>query len=196
MNPSDSISLCTGLLLPTTSKYSSASSTVIVAHFPGMGRLPRALIKSLQTTDHCTPKSAATHAFSIRTDSRFSNLEFPSLLSIFSSGTWRVLLESSRSPAPATWVTHSPWDEPTSSTTTTLSSVLTDKIFFLFKLKHVAIRLSNYHMVYIHTLSLTLILSNFDEFVCQQKHQHDISRIRWGAELKISSFHSSLPCLV
>ena len=51
---------------------------------------------------------------------------------------------NSRSPAPATWVTNSPWDEPTSSTTTTLSFVLTDKIFFLFKLKHVAIRLSSY----------------------------------------------------
>ena len=119
-----------------------------------------------------------------------------SLLSNFSSGTSRVLVESSHSPAPATWVTDPPWDEPTSSTATTLSSVLTDKIFFSFKLKHVAIRLSNYHMVYIHTLSLTLILSNFDGFVCQQKHQHDISRIRWGVELKISSFHSSLPCLV
>ena len=51
---------------------------------------------------------------------------------------------NSRSPAPATWVTNSPWDEPTTSTTTTLSFVLTDKIFFLFKLKHVAIRLSSY----------------------------------------------------
>ena len=121
---------------------------------------------------------------------------FPSLLSNFSSGTSRVLVESSRSPAPATWVTDSPWDEPTSTTASTLSSVLTDKIFFSFKLKHVAIRLSNYHMVYIRTLSLTLILSNFDEFVYQQEHQHDISRIRWGAELKICSFHSSLPCLV
>ena len=80
VNPSDSISRCTGLLLPTTSTYSSASSAMIVAHSPGMGRLSPALIKSLQTTDHCTPKSAATHAFSIRIDSRFSNLAFSALL--------------------------------------------------------------------------------------------------------------------
>ena len=51
---------------------------------------------------------------------------------------------NSRSPAPATWVTNSLWDESTSSTTTTLSFVLTDKNFFLFKLKHVAMRLSSY----------------------------------------------------
>ena len=86
---------------------------------------------------------------------------------------------------------------PPSFTTTTLSSVLTDKIFFSLKLKHVAIRLSSYYMVYLHTWSLTLNLSNFDEFVCQQKHQHDISRIRWGMELKVSSiwFFNSLSCL-
>ena len=104
---------------------------------------------------------------------------------------------NSRSPAPATWMTNSPWDEPTSSTTTTLSFVLTDKIFFLFKLKHVAIRLSSYQIVYLHTLSFTPKLSNFDEFVCQIKHQHDISRISWGVELKISSFQifTSLSCL-
>ena len=53
-------------------------------------------------------------------------------------------------------MTHSPWDEPTSSTTTTLSSVLTDKIFFSFKLKHVATRLSNYYMAYLHILYSTL----------------------------------------
>ena len=52
-------------------------------------------------------------------------------------------------------------------------------------------------MVSLHTLCFTLILSNFDEVVCQQKHQHDISRIRWGMELKISSFQTfnSLSCL-
>ena len=102
VNPSDSTSLYTGVLLPTTSTYSSASSTVIVAHSPGMGRLPPVLIKSLQTTDHCTHKSAATHAFSIPTDSRFSLLDLPSFLSNFSNGTLRVLVESSHSPALAT----------------------------------------------------------------------------------------------
>ena len=80
VSPSDSISLFTGVLLPTTSTQSSASSAVIAAHSPGMGRLPPALIKSLQTKDDCTPKSATTHAFSIRTDSRFSNLDFSALL--------------------------------------------------------------------------------------------------------------------
>ena len=80
VKPSDSVSRCTGVLLPTTSLYSSASSAVIVAHFPGMGRLSPALIKSLQTTDHRTPKLAATHAFSIRIDSSFSNLAFSALL--------------------------------------------------------------------------------------------------------------------
>ena len=68
------------VLLPTTSTYSSASSTVIVAHSPGMGRLSPSLIKSLQTKDDWTPKSAATHAISIRIDSRFSNLVFSALL--------------------------------------------------------------------------------------------------------------------
>ena len=53
--------------------YSSASSTVIAAPYPGMGRLPAALIKSLQKTDDCTPKSAATHAVSRQTDSLLSN---------------------------------------------------------------------------------------------------------------------------
>ena len=69
VNPSDSISLCTGVLLPIRSTYSSASSTVIAAHSPGMERLSPSLMKSLPTTDDWTPKSAATHAVSIRTDS-------------------------------------------------------------------------------------------------------------------------------
>ena len=61
----------------------------IAALSPGMGRLSPSLIKSLQTTDDCTPKSAATHAVSIRTDSGFSNLAFSSLLCNFSTGTLR-----------------------------------------------------------------------------------------------------------
>ena len=156
-----------------------------------------ALIKSLQKTDDCTPKLAATHAVSRLTDSGFSNLASSSHLSNFSSGTSRFLVENSRSPAPATWVTNSPSDEPTPSTTTTLSSVLTDKILFSFKLKPVAIRLSNYYMFYLQTLTSTRKLSNFDGFVWQQKHQNDISRIRWGMEIKISSFQifNSLSCL-
>ena len=83
----------TGVLLPTTSTYSSTSSAVIVAHFPGTGRLSPSLIKSLQTKDDWTPKSAATHAVSIRTDSGFSNLAFSSLLCNFSTGTSRELRE-------------------------------------------------------------------------------------------------------
>ena len=79
------------MLLPITSTYSSASSTVIAAHSPGMGRLSPSLIKSLPTTDDWTPKSAATHAVSIRTDSGFSNLAFSSLLCNFSTGTSREL---------------------------------------------------------------------------------------------------------
>ena len=45
---------------------------------------------------------------------------------------------------------------------------------------------------------LYLNLSHFDEFGCQQRHQHDFSRIRWGMELKNSSFQifNSLSCLV
>ena len=155
LNPSDSISLCTGVLLPTTFTYSSTSPTVIVTHSPGMGRLPSALIKSLQTTNGCTPKMAAAHALSTPTDSGFSKLASSSLLSNFSSGTSRFLVENSFSPAPATWVTDSPWDETTTSTTTTLCSVSTDKFFFLFKLKHAAIRLSAYYIAYLHTLHNT-----------------------------------------
>ena len=69
--------------------------------------------------------------------------------------------------------------------------------FLLVQIETRGYQTINYHIVYIHTFSLTLILSNFDEFVCQQKHQHDISRIRWGVELKISSFQifKSLSCL-
>ena len=93
VNPSDSISFCTGVLLPITSTYSSGSSTVIAAHSPGMGRLSPSLIKSLPTTDDWTPKSAATHAVSIRTDSGFSNLVFSSLLCNFSTGTSREVRE-------------------------------------------------------------------------------------------------------
>ena len=113
------------------------------------------------------------------------------------TGTSQGLRENYRSPAPATWVSNSPWDEPTPSTTTKLSSILSDKILFTFKLKHVAIRLSSYYRVYLHSLYLNRIFSNFDEFVCQQKHQHDISGIRWGMELKISSFEffNSFCCL-
>ena len=42
------------------------------------------------------------------------------------------------------------------------------------------------------------LFSYFDGFVCQKKHQHDISRTRWGMELKISSFEifNSLSCLI
>ena len=58
-----------------------------------MGRLSPSLIKSLETTGYWTPKSAATHAVSIRTDSGFSNLAFSSLLCNFSTGTSRELLE-------------------------------------------------------------------------------------------------------
>ena len=90
---SESTPSFTGVLLPTTSTYSSASSAVIVAHSPGMGRLSPSLIKSLQTTDDWTPKPAATHAVSIRTDSGFSNLAFSSLLCNFSTGTSRELRE-------------------------------------------------------------------------------------------------------
>ena len=52
-------------------------------------------------------------------------------------------------------------------------------------------------MLYFHILSLILNFSYFDEFVCRQNHQHDVSRIRWGMELKISSFQilNSLSCL-
>ena len=93
VNPSDSIKLFTGVQHPTTSTYSYASSAVIVAHSPGMGRLSLSLIKSLQTTDDWTPKSAATQAVSIRTDSGFSNFAFSSLLCNFSTGTSRELRE-------------------------------------------------------------------------------------------------------
>ena len=111
-----------------------------------------------------------------------------SLLSNFSTGTSGRLGENSCSPAPATWMRDSPWDEPKFSTTTKLSSVLTGKFFFSFKLKHMAIRISSYYMVDLHTFSINLNFSNFDEFVCQQKHHHDLSRMRWERELKISSF--------
>ena len=161
------------------------------------GTFTPSLDKISAKTDLCTPKSAATHAFSIRTDSRFSNRDFPFFLSNFSSGTSRVILESSHSPAPAAWVTDSPWDEPTSSTTTIISSVLTDKIFFSFNLKHVAIRLSSYYTAYLHTLYYTLIFYILTNFIKnQQNHQHNISRIRWGMELKTSSFQlfHSLSC--
>ena len=161
-----------------------------------MGRLSPSLIKSLQTTDDCTPKSAATHAVSIRTDSGFSKLAFSSLFSKFSSGTSRFLVEKSRLPAPATWVTDSPWDEPTTSTTTTLSPALTDKFFFLFKLKHVAIRLSNYYMVYLHTLYFTLIFPIFMNLTASK----DISITFQGYVEEWNSnfphFNFSIPCLV
>ena len=93
---------CTGVLLPITSTYSCASSTMIAAHSPGMGRLPPALLNYLQRTDNRTPKSAATNPVLRLTDSGFSNLHFSSILSSFSSETSRVLVENSRSPAPAT----------------------------------------------------------------------------------------------
>ena len=197
VNPSDSISLCIGVLLPTTSTFSSASAALIVAHSPGMGRLPPALIKSLLTTDGCTPKSATTHVVLIQTDSGFSNLSFSALLCNLSTGTSRGLRDVSHSPAPATWLTSSPCDEAKSSTTTTLSSVLRDKVFFSFKMKHVAIRQASYYMVYLHKLSLTLNFSNCDEFVCQQKQERDFSRIPWGMEIKVSSIKifNSLSCL-
>ena len=58
-------------------------------------RLAPTLKKSLQTTDDCIPKLAASHAVSIRTDSVFSNLLFSELLCNFATGTPRGLRENS-----------------------------------------------------------------------------------------------------
>ena len=58
-----------------------------------MGRLSPSLIKSLQTTEDWTPKSAATHADSMRTDSGFSKPAFSSLLCNLSTGISRELRE-------------------------------------------------------------------------------------------------------
>ena len=161
-----------------------------------MGRLPSALIKSLQTTDGCTPKMTAAHALSTRMDSGFSKRASSSLLSNFSSGTSRILVESSHSPAPATWVTDSPWDEPTSSTTTIFSSVLTDKIFFSFKLKHVAIRLSSYYMDFLHTLYYTLtfpiLMGLSTSKNISMKFQEHVEE--WNS--KFPHLKISIPCLV
>ena len=39
-------------------------------------------------------------------------------------------------------------------------------------------------------INLLLTHYKFDEFVCQQWRQHDISRNRWGTKLKLSSFQN------
>ena len=169
---------------------------MIAAYSPGVGRLSPSLIKSLQTTDDCTPKSAATHAVSRLTKSGFSKLAFSLLLSNFSGGTSRFLEENSHSPAPATWVTDSPWDEPTTSTTTTLCPVLTEKVFFLFKLKHVAIRLSSCYMAYLHILYFTLIFP----ILMGLSASNNISLTFQGyveeSNSKFPHFNFSFPCLV
>ena len=93
-------------------------------------------------------------------------------------------------------LTHSPWEEPTSSTTTLLSSLLTDKIFFSFKLKHVAIRLSSYYMACLHTLYYTI---NFPSLM-DLSASKDISMTLQGYveewNSKFPHFKFSIPCLV
>ena len=158
--------------------------------FSRQGTFTRSLHK-VSAIDRRLCTQIGSNAFSFNTDwlrILQPRLFFTSLQLL--NQTSRRLHEISRSPAPATWVTNSPWYKPTSSTTTTLSFVLSDECFFSIKLKHVAIRLSNYCMEYLHTLSLTLNFLNSDKIVCQQNHQRDISRIRWGIELKVSSFQS------
>ena len=60
------------------------------------------------------------------------------------------------------------------------------RTYFSVQLKSLAIRLSICYMVGLLILSPTLNFSYFDDFVCQQKHKHDISPIRWGKELNLS----------
>ena len=190
MNLSDSISLCAEVLLPTTSTYSSASSTVITAHSPGMARLPPALMKSLQATDHCTPKSesAETHAFSMRTDPRFSNLAFSAVLCTLLNRdikgiTGKFSLTSSSNLSDALTPR---WADVFYNHNTLLRSDWRN--FLLVQIEprgYQTIKLL--HGVYTYFI-LYPYFSYFDGFVCQQKHQHDISRIRWRMELKVYSF--------
>ena len=85
-------------------------------------------------------------------------------------------------------------------TTTLASHSNHNPLFFLSSnmMNDVVIRLSSNYMVDKHTLLITLNNSDFDEFVFQQKRQQDIWRIRWGMELKISSFNffNYLSCLI
>ena len=91
VNLSDSTTQCTGVLLPTTCTYSSASSVVAPVLCVGMRSSSPALLKSLQGTDHCTIKSAATHTVLFWTDSGFTTFASSSLFFNFWRGTSRGL---------------------------------------------------------------------------------------------------------
>ena len=88
VNPSRFTSQCTGVLLPTTAICSSTSASSIGAHSFSLsiGRLSPFLLASLQRTEDCTIKWAATQTVSFQTDSGFADLPSSSLLSKFSTG--------------------------------------------------------------------------------------------------------------
>ena len=79
-----------------------------------------------QGTEDRTTKLAAVQTVSIRTISGFVFIATSSFLSSFSTGISRGSGEALGSPSPASWMKVSPRDEPTSFTSTTISSVMTD----------------------------------------------------------------------
>ena len=97
----------------------------------------------------------------------------------FFKGTWRLIEMAKWVLAEPTTDTVSAWDEVISSCRITLFSDIAWN--------------SNTWLSIVGFTSLIHFLCThykFDEIVCQQWHQHDISRNRWGTKLKTSSFQN------
>ena len=103
----------------------------------------------------------------------------PSPQEIFFRGTRRLIEMAKWVLAEPTTDTVSAWDEVISSCRITLFSDIPWN-------SNTWLSISGFT----HLFNLSLTHYNFDEFVCQQWRQHDLSRNRWGTKLKISSFQN------
>ena len=92
-------------------------------------------------------------------------------------GTWRLIKMAKWVLAEPTTDTVSAWDEVISSCMITLFS-------------DIPWNSNTWLSIGGDYQSLITYSFYFDEIVCQQWHQHDISRNRWGTKLKVSSFQN------
>ena len=98
---------------------------------------------------------------------------------IFFRGTWSLL-------EMAKWVLA----EPTTDSVSTSDEVISSCRITLFS--HIPWNSKTWLSIASFTCLINLLRPhyNFDEFFCQQRRQHEISRNRWGMKLKTSSFRN------
>ena len=119
-----------------------------------------------------------TTSFS-RTSPGFPDSPRPYPQKFFSNGTWRLMEMAKWVLAEPTTDTASAWDEVISSCRITLFSDILWKSNSWLSIDGLTC-LNHYLLTHY----------KFDEFVCQQWRQDDISRNRWRTKLKISSFQN------